>query len=122
MIKYIISAVLGALTILFGCLQSVWTGFSYFALSCGALLSLMWAVIWLIDYFVYYQRENLEERYKLYCAVLVNTTALTLDIIKQHDKIYYKKFKRTLLKEKTIDWLKIMFAVGLFIAMFLIFI
>ena len=82
----------------------------------------MWAVIWLIDYFVYYQRENLEERYKLYCAVLVNTTALTLDIIKQHDKIYYKKFKRTLLKEKTIDWLKIMFAVGLFIAMFLIFI
>lgn len=118
--KYIVSGVALALAILFGCLQSVWTGFTYFALAFGCLICLFWCVLWIIDYFVDYKRENLEERYQLYCAVLVNTTALTLDLIKKNDKIYYKKFKRTLIKEKLLCWLKISFAIGLAIALFVV--
>lgn len=121
MIKYITSGILIGLVILFACLYSVWTGFSYFALTFGCILCAMWAVIWIVDYFNTYKRENLEDRYRVYCAVLINSSALTLDIIKKSDKIYYKKFKRTLIKEKLICWIKIFFAIGFFIALFFVF-
>ncbi len=121
MVKIITSLSLLALTILFACLQSLWTPFSYFALTFGCALSLMWVILLLVDYFLYYKRENLKERYKVYCAMLVNTSALTLEIIQKNDKIYYKKFQKTLIKEKLLDWLKIIFVFGLFIALFFIF-
>ena len=121
MFKVIASASLLALTILFSCLQLVWLPFSYFALTFGCLLSLMWVIILLVDYFLYYSRENLKDQYKVYCAMLVNSTALTLEIIQKNDKIYYKKFQKTLIKEKLLDWLKIFFVFGLFIALFFIF-
>ena len=121
MIKYITSGILLGLAILFACLYSVWGGFSYFALTFGCLLCLMWAIIWIIDYVYTYKRENLEERFRIFCAVLINSSALTLDIIQKNDKIYYKKFKRTLIKEKLICWLKIFFALGIFIALFFVF-
>ena len=121
MIKYIVSGVLVVLTILFASLMSVWSGFAYFTLTFACALCFMWAVLWIIDYFITYKRENLEERYKLYCAILVNKSALTLDIIQKSDKIYYKKFKKTLIKEKLICWLKIFLAFGIFIALFFVF-
>lgn len=121
MIKYISSGILLGLAILFACLYSVWTGFSYFALAFGCALCLMWAIIWIVDYFYKYKRENLDERYKIYCAVLINSSALTLDLIQKSDKIFYKKFKRTLIKEKFICWIKICFAIGFFIALFFVF-
>ena len=117
MIKYILSGILIAFIILFASLTSVWTGFSYFALSFGCAISLIWTIIWLIEYFITYKRENLQERYNLYCAVIVNSSAMSLDIIQKSDKIFYKKFKRTLIKEKLIFWLRIFFSFGLFIGL-----
>ena len=122
MVKYIISAILLVFTILFGFLKSVWAGFTYFALVFGAALALLWTILLIYNYIVTYSNKNLQERYKIYCAVLVNSSALTLDIIHSKDKIYFKKFKRTLIKEKAIEWIKIMLALGLFITMFVVFI
>lgn len=121
MTKWIISAALLALTVLFAALKNVFAAAQYLALGFGCALALMWTVIWIVDYFVTYQRKNLQERYDLYCAVLVNSSALTLDLIKQHDKRYYKKFKRTLIKEKLVAWLKIFLAAGVTIALFFVF-
>ncbi len=120
--KYIVSGLMLALTILFCCLQSLWVGFCYFALAFGAGLSLLWTILWIVDYFVSYKRESLEEQYTLYKAQLVNSSSLSLDQIKKADKYFYKKFKKTLIKEKCIQWLKIICAVGIFIALFFIFI
>lgn len=122
MIKFIVTSVLVVLTIIFGCLQTVWAGFAYFALAFGCVVSLMWTIILLYEYFQDYKRENLEEQYRIYCAQLVNSTALTLDLIKSHDKIYYKKFKKTLVKEKLIEWFKIFLCFGIFISLFFVFI
>ena len=121
MIKYIASAILAALAILFLCLKSVFAQSVIVALAFVAALSLMWTVILVYDYFDTYRRENLQERYALFCATLVNSSALTLDLIKQNDKIYYKKFKRTLVKEKIVACLKIFLLLGVTIGFFFAF-
>ena len=118
---YIFELILAALFILFVFLQGVWIGFTYFALAFGCLLGLLITIVWIYDYFSDYSRAGLKERYKIYCATLVNSSALTLDLIEKNDKIYYKKFKRTLIKEKFIAWLKIFLALGITIALFVIF-
>lgn len=117
---YIFELILAALFLLFIFLQKVWAGFAYFALGFGCALGLMITIVWLYDYFTDYSRKGLKERYRVYCATLVNSSALTLDLIEKNDKIYYKKFKRTLIKEKLIAWLKIFMALGVTIALFVI--
>lgn len=118
---FIIELILAALFVTFVFLQRVWAGFTYFALAFGCLLGLLITIVWIVDFFTDYSRKGLRERYRIYCATLVNKSALTLDLIQKNDKLYYKKFKRTLIKEKCFAWLKIFLALGITISLFVIF-
>lgn len=120
MYKFILSAILILLAILFVCLHTVWAGFSYLAIVCVCLLMILWSVLWVLDYIFTYKKSNLQERYKLYCALLVNSSSLTLDYINQNEKVYYKKFKKTLIKEKIISLLKIFLIIGAALALIIV--
>ncbi len=112
--NFIVSIVLAALIIISGLLNKTWAGFYYFALVFACLLGLYWAVILIIRYIEDFHK-NTEEKYNLYIAKLVNRTTLTLEQINMSPKLYKKKFRRSLWKEKCKALLPISFALGVFI-------
>ena len=112
--KWLISLVLAVLVITFGGLTRVWDGFVYFLLVSLALLFGYWIVELVLSYIFEY-KKNTEERYKLYVAKVVNSTNYTSEDIEKGEAIFKKRFQKSLLREKAIEWLKIAFCVGVLI-------
>ena len=85
----------------------------YIAISFAAILSAYWTVEFLIDLVYYYWFY--EQDFNLFIAEKVNKTNLTYDDIIQRIDFYFKEFKRTRLKGKFYGYMKLFFAMGLFI-------
>lgn len=102
------------LMIVFVALKSIWAGFVYFALVILIGTCIYWIVIISIDY-VFEYRTNLLKRFKFYCAKLINSSSVTSQIIEENKELYIKKFKKSLVKEKSIEWFKILFLVSIII-------
>ena len=115
MLNLIITAVAVALIVTFGLLNSVWAGFSYFAIFFFASICIYWLYV-LISSYIYQYKNKLEEKYQLYCASLVNNSSVTMEEIAKNNEVYVKQFKRTLRREKAIEICKILVVIGLLIS------
>ena len=119
-----------------------------FIVSCAGLLAITTAVIleyYFADYkknyvtmaltaafFIYWgiefvlvfvnSKKTYPERFKLFAAEIVNKNHLSMDIINANKKLYMKKFKRSIFKERLTYFLEIFFSFGagvaLIVAMF----
>lgn len=98
--------------VIFALLRLVWVGFSYFSLAGLMILSIYWAIQFIRSY-IYQYRTTLEEKYKYYVAQIVNTSNVTTEEVLSNRNLYFKKFKKTLFKDKTIEIAKISFSLML---------
>ena len=60
-------------------------------------------------------KKAYEEEFKMYVAEKVNKTDLSYDQIMSKRKYYYREFKRKKLRGKLYQYLKLFFAMGIFI-------
>ncbi len=115
MLNFIFTITAVILILLFGFLNSVWAGFSYFALSFFVLICLYW--LWVLIYsYIHNYHKNLDERFKLYCATLINNSNLSVEQINANLNFYFKKFKKTLLKEKIFEVCKMLVVLTILIS------
>ena len=94
------------LIITFSLLRQVWGGFSYFAIVSLIGICIYWIVIIVLDY-IYEYKTKLLDKFKFYCAKLINSSSLTSQEIEDNKQYYIKKFKKTLWKEKFIELAKL---------------
>ncbi len=101
--------------IIIGSIVDNFTGFGkgYFAISFAALGTGYWLVEFLIDLIYYY--FGYDEDFKIFVAEKINKTNLSYEDIMAKKKYYYKEFKRTKSKGKFFEFVKVFFAMGLFI-------
>ena len=120
---YIYTVILLGIITIFSILNSVWSGFAYFTLSFAALLLFLWSVEFLLRY-LYTFRPQLEERFRLYKAEVINEKNITIEEFNQNEEMSRNKFKRTLLKENFIWFCKIIgiffLGVSVVVGMFLV--
>ncbi len=105
--KWLISAILVALIILFISLKSVWSGCVFFAMSFLIIFCIYWETL-LILYYIEDYYKNFDEEFKLYKAEIINTYNLTSEEFQNNIEIYLKKFKKSLRRDKFIDIIKIL--------------
>lgn len=98
--------------VIFALLRLIWVGFSYFSLAGLMILSIYWAIQFIGSY-IYQYRTTLEEKYKYYVAQIVNTSNVTTEEVLSNRNLYFKKFKKTLFKDKAIEIAKISFSLML---------
>lgn len=104
--KILVSIISIALTVLFAALGSVWVGFQYFSLSCLSILCLVWVYFIVKDY-IYEYVTLYDEKFNLFFVKLINSQNIDLQSVENNKITYQKKFNKTLVKEKAIEWLKI---------------
>ncbi|MBP3619542.1 MAG: hypothetical protein J6J24_02655 [Clostridia bacterium] len=112
---YIITIIAIVLASIFAILVKVWAGFMYFVLASLLLLSLFWGVWLIIQYFSSFKLE-LEERFKIFKANVINANQLTTEQFNQNEQIYRKDFSKKMLKDKFIKWFVIAFCFSLAVA------
>lgn len=112
MMNIIVSIILLILIVTFACLQSLWAGMVYFALSFLCVFCIYWAVVLILKYNEEY-KKNFEEDFKFYCISLVNSTDLTLDEIYARRDKYVKSYKKYIRRDKLIDIGKILVALSI---------
>lgn len=81
----------------------------YATLVFSALFFLYWTVEFVLSYVEF--RQTYPERYKVYKAKIINENNLTLEMIENDNKKYYKRFKSTMIKDSV---LKFGIIIGLF--------
>ena len=89
-------------------------GKHYCSLAFAAAFFLYWLVELIIGY-VYF-RLSYKDEYKYYKVQLINKSNLTMELINNNNKKYYKAFKRTMLKDSSLKILYIVAALGLCVA------
>lgn len=104
--KTIVSIISIALIILFGSLGSVWIGFQYFSLCTIVLFCLFWVVILVQDY-IYEYVTKYDEKFQLYFVKMINDYNIDNEVAQKNKLTYQKKFNKTLVKGKLIEWGKI---------------
>ncbi len=107
-----ISAIL--LILLFAFLRSVWAGFVYFSISILIVISFYWIIVIILDYIYEFRTKDLEG-FKMFCAELINISDITSQDIENNKQEYIKKYKKSILKYKFIEWVKILFLVSLIV-------
>ena len=110
----IITLISLVLIVTFSLLRQVWGGFSYFAVVCLIGICVYWIVIIILNY-IHEYRTKLLDKFKFYCAKLVNSSNLTSQDIEDNKAFHIKKFKKTLWKEKLIEWAKVGFLLTIII-------
>ena len=116
--KWLISAILLGLVILFSSLKSVWSGFVYVALPFLTLFCLYWFIILVLNFVEDYYK-NFDEEFKIYKAEIINETNITSQIFEENLNFYIKKFKKSLRLDKFIDICKILFVLSIFAVSFM---
>ena len=96
------SLIFGGLALVFLLFKFIWVGFVYFACICLVYLCVYWIVILIFNYKEEFF-DNFDEKFKLFYAKAVNFMNVTSADIENNPKIYIKKFKKTLLKDKAIE-------------------
>ena len=81
----------------------------YATLVFSAVFFLYWTGEMIFSYINF--RKTYPEKYKFYKAKLVNESNISLEVIEQDNKKYYKRFKSTMLKDSL---LKLGIIAGLF--------
>lgn len=115
MLNFIVTISAVILILLFGFLNSVWAGFSYFALSIFISICIYWLYVLVCSY-IHSFYKNLDERYKIYCASLINSSSLSAEEINSNANFYFKKFKKSLLKEKAFEICKMLVVLTILIS------
>ncbi len=110
--KIIITGVLGLGLLLSVLLEGGLNSKNYFTLSFSLVLSLYWCFEFVLNYVDF--RLTYDDGYKIFKAELVNRLNLKIDEI--DDKIYYKKFKRTMLNKSVFELFKPLVLLGLSVA------
>ena len=105
--NFIITTILVVLMIVTAVLREVWHGFSYFTISFALLLAIFWSVTFILNYINDYVK-NFEQDFKMYCIELINSSSLTMEDIERDRNMYIKGYKKTILKYKVIDIVKIL--------------
>ncbi len=114
MINVIITCTLVILIAMFGLLKTIWGGFIYFALSALVVLFVYWLIILIKSYIITFHK-NIDERYKIYCANIVNSSSITLQEIESKNQIYFNQFKKSLRKEKLLEIAKMLLVASLLV-------
>ena len=114
-IPYIVSAIAFVLVALFAILETYWFGLVYFVLGTLLALAGFWAIWLLIGYFTVYQKE-LDERFLLYKAEVINHDHITADYFEENKKAYRKEFEKKLAREKISRIYMIIFCFALVVA------
>ena len=96
---YIVSAIAFVLVALFGILEKYWTGFVYFVLGILLALSLFWAVWLIVGYLTVYKKE-LDERFVLFKAEVINHDHITTEYFEQNQNAFKKEFQKNIAREK----------------------
>ena len=112
--KVSISAALALGLIIAAIVERSLIGRHYVTLSFACAFALYWSIEFLISYVIF--RKSYEKRYNYYKAQVVNSTNLSLEYIEKHPKIYYKKFKRTMIKESFLKISYILISLSIAIA------
>ena len=113
--NWLITGIFVLLILVFGVLIRFWEGFAYFVFVLFAVLSGYW-IFELIYSYNYSYKKNYDEKFRFYVANIINSTNLTSEDINNNLSEYKKKFNKTLLKEKLIECMKVVFCIGVFIA------
>lgn len=108
--NFIVTAILVVLMIVTALLREVWLGFSYITISFALLLAIFWAVTFIFNYINDYVK-NFEQDFKMYCIKLINSSSLTMEDIEKDKNTYIKAYKKTVLRYKVIDIIKILVAI-----------
>ena len=101
--------------LILGVVIDSFTGFDkgYFAISVAIALSGYYMIEFLID--IIYYSYLYDDEFKIFIAEKVNKTSLSYEEIMQNKKYYLKEFKRSRRKGKFSYWIRLTFAMGLFI-------
>jgi len=78
------------------------------------LLAAYWTAELILSYVLF--RKKYSEKYQIYKAKIVNEKNIDIEMIENNKKVYYEKFKKSMLKESFLEFSKILVALGLFIA------
>ena len=105
--NFLVTAILVILMIITAILHDVWQGFSYFTISFALVLAVFWAIMFILNYINDYVK-NFEQDFKMYCIELINSSSLTMEDIERDRNMYIKGYKKTILKYKVIDIVKIL--------------
>lgn len=101
--------------LLFGFLKTFWEGFVYFSFVIFVALCLYWLYV-LINSYITSFYKNLQERFNLYCAKLVNSTNLTMSEIVADNERYFQSFKKSLRKEKFLEICKMIVVLAILVS------
>ncbi len=101
--------------LLFGFLKTFWEGFVYFSFAIFVALCLYWLYV-LINSYITSFHKNLQERFNLYCAKLVNSTNLTMSEIVAENERYFQSFKKSLRKEKFLEICKMIVVLAILVS------
>ncbi len=101
--------------LILGVVIDSFTGFDkgYFAISVAIALSAYYMIEFLID--IIYYSYLYDDEFKIFIAEKVNKTSLSYEEIMQKKKYYLKEFKRSRRRGKFSYWIRLLFAMGLFI-------
>ncbi len=89
----------------------------YFAISFAIVFAFYWTAEFSFEYFQF--RKTYESKFKIYKAKIVNEKNISLDIIEKNEKVYYKKFKKSMIKNSFLNFAKPMVAFSLAVCMIL---
>ena len=78
------------------------------------VISAYWFAEFIYSYVLF--RLGYKDEYTYFKAKLVNEKDIPINIIENNNKLYYKKFKKSMLKASFLEFSKILVAFGLFIA------
>ncbi len=117
--RWLISAILIALTILFIALKSVWSGFVYIALPFLALFCIYWTVILIIFYIQDYYK-NFNDEFSHYRAEIINYKNISSEEFERNLPLHIKAFKKSLRFDKFVDIGKILFVLTVCIIIFVV--
>ncbi len=107
-VPYIVTSILVVLAGIFAILNTYWTGFAYFVMTCFLFLTLFWGGWQIYKYFTSYQKE-LEERFKIYKAQKLISANISVEVFDASEKSYRKDFHKKLRREKFVKWFVIAF-------------
>ena len=92
------------------------SGTHFASLSFAGIISIYWFIELLLDYISF--RKKYSKEYDIYKVQLLNSSnQLTLENINERDKVYYRRFKRTKLRESCYRIIVLICFLGIILAL-----
>ena len=110
--RWLISAILLGLMVLFLALKAVWADFIFVALPFLVLFCIYWVVMLILDFIEEYYTYS-DDDFRGYRAEMINLYNITKDEFDANIELYIKKYKKSLRLDKALDIFKILFMISL---------